>query len=61
MKEHKIGDWVLVQFPHEETGKKHKLSKPWHGPYRIIHKDDLDVTVVSVHFSESGSVQVHQS
>ena len=61
MKEHKIGDWVLVQFPHKETGKKRKLSKPWHGPYRVIRKNDPDVTVVPVHFPESGPIQVHQS
>ena len=58
---YKIGDWVLVCFPQEETGKKRKLSKPWHGPYRVTQKNDPDVTVVPVHFPESGSIQVHQS
>ena len=58
---YKIGDWVLVRFPQEETGKKRKLSKPWHGPYRVTQKNDPDVTVVPVHFPESGSIQVHQS
>ena len=61
VKEHKIGDWVLVRFPKEETGKKRKLSKPWHGPYRVIQKNDPDVTVIPVHFPESGAIQVHQS
>ena len=63
MKEHmhKIGDWVLVRFPQEEAGKKCKLSKPLHGPYRVTQKNDPDVTVVLVHFPESGSIQVHQS
>ena len=37
------------------------MSKPWHEPYRVIRKNDPDVTVVSVHFPESGSIQVHQS
>lgn len=32
----KVGDWILVYFPHEETGRNRKLSKPRHGPYRII-------------------------
>ena len=27
---YKIGDWVLVYFPHEGTGKNCKLSQPWH-------------------------------
>ena len=31
----KIGGWVLVLFPHELTGKNRKLSRPWHGPYRV--------------------------
>ena len=61
VKEHKIGDWVLVRFPKEETGKKRKLSKPWHGPYRVIQKNDPDVTVIPVHFPESGAIQIHQS
>ena len=32
----KIGQWVLVRFPQEESGRQRKLSRPWHGPYRII-------------------------
>ena len=40
-----IGDWVLVYFPQDETGKDQKLSHPWHGPYRIISRDDPDVTL----------------
>ena len=31
-----VGDWVLVYFPQDETGKNRKLSQPWHGPYRIV-------------------------
>ena len=31
----KIGQWVLVYFPQENTGPNRKLSRPWHGPYRI--------------------------
>ena len=29
----KIGEWVLVRFPHEESGRIRKLSRPWHGPF----------------------------
>ena len=29
----KVGDWVLIYFPEDETGKFRKLSRPWHGPY----------------------------
>ena len=33
----RVGDWVLVRFPHEESGRNRKLSKPWHGPSGYIH------------------------
>lgn len=58
---HKVGDWVLVRFPREESGRLRKLSRPWHGPYRVTQKDDPDVTVVKVFFPEDGPIQVHQS
>ena len=32
----RVGDWVLVYFPQDETGKTRKLSLPWHGPYRVV-------------------------
>lgn len=57
----KLGYWVLVRFPQEESGKQRKLSRPWHGPYRIIAKDDQDVTMAKVYFPEEGQIQVHQS
>ena len=31
-KNYQVGDWVLVKFPQEESGKQRKLSRPWHGP-----------------------------
>ena len=42
---YQIGDWVFVYFPSDETGKMCRMSQPWHDPYRIISKDDPDVTV----------------
>ena len=59
-KTYKLGDWVLVRFPHEESGKLRKLSRPWHGPYRIVCCNDTDVTVVKVYFPSEGTIQVHQ-
>lgn len=56
-----IRDWVLVRFPQDETGKLRKLSRPWHGPYRIVSRDDPDVSVSKVYFPQEGSIQVHQS
>ena len=32
----RVGDWILIHFPQDENGKYCKLSRPWHGPYRII-------------------------
>ena len=58
---HRVGDWVLVRFPHEESGKQRKLSRPWHGPCRVTRRDDPDITVVKVYFPDEGSIQVHQS
>ncbi|MCG8620907.1 MAG: hypothetical protein MJE68_02745, partial [Proteobacteria bacterium] len=26
----KVGQWVLVRFPQEESGHQRKLSRPWH-------------------------------
>lgn len=45
-----IGDWILIRFPAEESGKRRKLSKPWHGPYRVLETRGPDVTAVPVHF-----------
>ena len=58
---HKIGEWVLVCFPHEESGKMRKLLHPWHGPYRTIERRDPDLMVVKVYFPEDGPIQIHQS
>ena len=58
---YELGDWVFVKFPHEETGRNRKQSRPWRGPYRIISIDDPDVSVVKVYFSQDPSIQVHLS
>ena len=39
----KAGDLVLVRFPQEESGKNRKLSRPWHGPYRVVQCVDPDI------------------
>ena len=57
----KIGDWILIHFPQDETGKLRKLSRPWHGPYRIISRDDPDITAVKIFFPTDPPIQVHQS
>ena len=57
----RAGDWILIHFPQDETGKYRKLSRPWHGPYRIISRNDPDVTAVKIFFPSDPPVQVHQS
>ena len=56
-----VGDWVLVRSPQDESGKMRKLARPWHGPYRVISKNDPDITAVKVYAPQDGQVQVHQS
>ena len=58
---YKKGDWVLVRFPHEETGKNRKLSQPWHGPYRVVDVNNPDLTVSKVYFPQDGVIQIHQT
>ena len=56
-----IGEWVLVRFPSDETGKWRKLSRPWHGPFRIIKVCDSDVTISNVYFPQDKDITVHQN
>ena len=58
--DYRVGDWVFIRFPAEETGQNHKLSNPWHGPYRILSRKDPDVTASKVYFPQEGQIQVHQ-
>ena len=55
------GVWVLVYHPQDETGGNRKLSRPWHGPYRVTSIQDLDVCLVKVYFPQDQEIQVHQS
>ena len=53
-----VGDWVLVKFPHEKVGNNRKLSRPWHGPYRIVSRD---VTIVKEYSPQDKQIRVHMS
>ena len=57
----RVGDWVLVYMPQEESGPNRKLSRPWHGPFRIISISDPDVLLAKVYFPQDRNIQVHQS
>ena len=58
---YRFGDWVLVRFPSDETGKQRKLSRPWHGPYRITSCDETNVSAVKVYFPREDPIKVHQT
>ena len=58
---YQVGEWVLIHFPHEETGRQRKLSQPWHGPYRITEENDPNVMAVKGYFPEEGTIQVHKN
>ena len=44
----KVGDWILIHFPHEESGKYHTISRPWHGLYHIVSCNNPDITAVKI-------------
>ena len=48
-------------FPRDEVGRNRKLSRPWHGPYHVIEKKDLDITLCKVYFPDEKSIQFHQT
>ncbi len=50
----------MVKFPQEEQGKLRKLSHPWHRPYRVLTRNDPEVSVATVHYPQEGPIQVHQ-
>ena len=58
---YKTGEWVLVKFPKEESGRNRKLSQPWYGPFRVVSRDDPDLTVSKVYRPQDGTIQIHQS
>ena len=57
----KLGDWVLIYFPAEDSGKQRKLSLPWHDPYLIVAKDKTNITAKRVYFPDEKSIKIHQS
>ena len=48
--DYKVGEWIFIRFPAEETGHNRKLPHPGHGPYRITTWRDPDVSAVKVYF-----------
>lgn len=58
---HRIGDWILIRFPTEETGKQRKLSKLWHGPYRVTAVTETGIIAVKVYVPQDGTISVQAS
>lgn len=56
----RVGDWILVHFPQDETGCWRKLSRPWHGPYRVLSMSDPNITCAKVYYPQDGPICVHQ-
>ena len=56
----RVGDWAFVKFPAEESGKNRKMSRPWHGPFRVIERKDPNITLRNVYFPEEPTMLVHQ-
>ena len=59
--EYHVGNWVLVRFPADETGRMRKLSQPWHGLYHVIALREPDISVAKVYQSQSPGITVHLS
>ena len=38
-----------------------KLSRPWHGPFRVVSRQDPDITVSNVYFPNDTHIKVHQN
>ena len=58
---YRVGHWILIKFPQDETGKNRKLSRPWHGPYRVTAVEEPNVTATNVYFPDDKPIRVHQS
>ena len=61
VRDYRIGDWILIRFPQEESGANWKLSRPWHGPFRVTDSDKTGVTAVKVYTPQENPIRVHQS
>ena len=55
----KPGDRVMVFMPAERQGKTWKLSRPFHGPYRVLHVTDTNVEVRLIDRPEDDTIFVH--
>ena len=57
---YRVGGWVMIRSPSEETGRLRKLSRLWHGPYRVTSRNETNITAVKVYYPRESAIQVHQ-
>ena len=50
-----------AQYDKRAVSPNHKLSRPWHGPYRVVSRSDPDISAKKLFFPEDPAIQVHQS
>ena len=53
-----VGDRVMVHMPQEKKGQTWKLSRPYHGPYRILAVTPTNVEVRLVDHPDDESIFV---
>lgn len=53
-----IGDRLFVYMPAAKSGKAYKLSRPFHGPYRIITMHDNGADVRRVDRPQDATIRV---
>ena len=62
---YKIREWAsgfsCSSRTQEESGRNRKLSRPWHGPYRIIERMDPNLVVAKIYFPSEGTICIHQT
>ena len=58
--QYKIGDWVLIKHPQDETGANRKLSRPWYGPFRITRLESTGIIAEQIYGnSPKDQIRVH--
>lgn len=46
---YRVGQWILIRHPHEESGPNRKLSRPWYGPFRITKVEKTGVIAEGIY------------
>ena len=59
--QYRIGDWILVHFTSDKSGRLRRLSRPWHISYRVTSCTDTNILVKKVYFPDEGPIQIHHT